>query len=94
MTISYKQKSKKNIMDLLLGYSFKNCVDININNQIQPNILFHNNNSKGQLFFIHGSEDISNYDKLVIDNKISPDKLSKILIEINKLVDYVLLIHT
>lgn len=56
MTISDKQKSKKNIMDLLLGDSFKNCVDININNQIQPNILFHNNNSKGQLLFIHGSK--------------------------------------
>ena len=90
MTISDKQKSKKNIMDLLLGDSFKNCVDININNQIQPNIFFHNNNSKGQLLFIHGSENISNYDQLVIDNKISHDKLSKILIEINKLVDYVI----
>lgn len=34
---------------------------------------------------------ISNYDQLVIDNKIDPDKLSKILIEINKLVDYVII---
>lgn len=91
MNISDKQKAKKNIMDLLLGDSFKNCVDLNINNKIQPNILFHNNNSMGQLLFIHGSENISNYDQLVIDNKINPDKLSNIFIEINKLVDFVVI---
>lgn len=91
MTISDKQKSKKNIMDLLLGDGFKNCVDININNQIQPHVLFHNNNSRGQLLFVHGSENISDYDKLIANHDIDPERLSKILIEINKLVDYVII---
>ena len=90
LKLSDKQKPKNNLLNLLMGESIKNCIDLSINNDIQKNVLFHNSKSKGQLFLVHGSENIMKYDEYIKNNKINNDKLKKILVEINKLVDYVI----